>query len=145
MKIAEKEFNELSKRLNEDADGLLKWIEAEKRINFLETQVAMFAGFMSDYLETMEGIFDTDENSLSYEHMDEYVRAAKYMRDGFGRKVNRIREMEAKMMELPCQQKLPSKDELVSMIKELLIQGENDSLTYSVCERARKMIFPFER
>src|SRR5688500_1415967 len=143
--IADKELKELQKRLNTDVDFLLKLIQAEKKILALETQMAIIGGFLLNYLETMEGFFDTDESSLSWGHMDEYVRAAKYMRDVFGRGEGRIKQMEANMLELPCQNRLPSKDELVSMIKELVMKGEQNEITYDLCERARTLTKPFER
>lgn len=57
--------------------------------------------FLFQYLDTMEGMFDSDESQISVEHMTEYVEAAKYAADNFGRINNRIRQMEEVINKLP--------------------------------------------
>lgn len=63
--------------------------------------IAQMKVFLFQYLNTMEGIFDSDESQLSVEHMEEYVSAAKFAMENFGRINNSIRQFEEAINKLP--------------------------------------------
>lgn len=46
------------------------------------------------FLNEFEGAFDTDESCASTDIAEEYIEAAKYTADNFGRVNNRIRQVE---------------------------------------------------
>jgi hypothetical protein len=51
--------------------------------------------FLCQYLDTMEGFFDTNPDLLSPEHKEEYISCAQFMEDNYGRLCNRIKEVKA--------------------------------------------------
>jgi hypothetical protein len=67
----------------------------------LNDEIQSLKKFVGEYLNTMEGIDDSDESFLSDEHRREYVEAAKFMLDKYGRINNRIRQMEEALDKLP--------------------------------------------
>lgn len=72
----------------------LAMVESEKTKSKLEAENIILRSFVSEYLCTIEGIFDTDSSQLSYEHMIEYISAAKHFKDKHERWHHRINEME---------------------------------------------------
>jgi hypothetical protein len=98
MVLSPEQFNKASKLMIEATETIndqAATIEAHTAtINTMKT-------FLFQYLDTMEGIFDSDESQLSTEHLIEYVEAAKYAADRFGRINNRIRQMEEVINKLP--------------------------------------------
>jgi hypothetical protein len=59
------------------------------------------ARFVVNFLDSFEGMFDSDEDALSTEHMIEYLDAAKWMAANYGRINNRIDEVTERLNALP--------------------------------------------
>jgi hypothetical protein len=57
--------------------------------------------FVTNFLASFEGMFDSDEDALSPEHMIEYLEAARWMRDNYGRVNHRIDSVQEKLNALP--------------------------------------------
>jgi hypothetical protein len=55
----------------------------------------MLKKFCRQYLDTIEGMFDTNPDLLSPEHKEEYISCAQFMEDNYGRLCNRIKEVKA--------------------------------------------------
>jgi hypothetical protein len=66
-----------------------------------EGRVGEMASFIRKYLDSFEGVFDSDESFWSYEHMEDYIRAANWMDINFQRSENRVREVQEVMGKLP--------------------------------------------
>lgn len=73
----------IQQRTNFERDVLKKYLQAKTLALHLE-----------NFLDEFEGAWDNDEQCASPEIAQEYIDAAKYMADNFGRINNRIRAIE---------------------------------------------------
>lgn len=81
-----------------DAERILKGsvlLESEKSAHkktFLKLQTVVI--HLSKFLDEFEGHWDSDEQCASPEIAQDYIDAAKFMADNFGRINNRIRDVQ---------------------------------------------------
>jgi uncharacterized protein YutD len=103
--ITEENFKALENHLNADANAFLKTSEVVKdftneqlklraQIAKLEADNLILKGFCQNYLTTMEGFDDEDENTLSIEHKLDYINCAKHFELRYNRFENRISVMQ---------------------------------------------------
>jgi hypothetical protein len=57
--------------------------------------------FVVNFLDSFEGMFDSNEDAYGPEHMIEYIEAAKWMEANYGRVNNRIKHVTEKLNALP--------------------------------------------
>lgn len=98
MVLSAKDYSSMAD-LMQEAQETIETQSASLNANTL--MIAQMKVFLFQYLNTMEGIFDSDESQLSVEHMIEYVNAAKFAMERFGRINNSIRYFEEAIDKLP--------------------------------------------
>lgn len=91
-------YDKLLKQVDEQTATLL-----ETSINYerIKSKNSTLSRFVTNFLDSFEGMFDSDESAFAPEHMIEYLEAARWMRDNCGRVNNRIDHVQEKLNALP--------------------------------------------
>lgn len=100
------DYTTMQDKLNKASDEVIELsqqllAEKDKRIEVLEARISIMKGIMENFLNSYEGIFDSDEDFFSAEHLQEYLEAATFMQGAFDRTNNRIRQFQEKLNEMP--------------------------------------------
>jgi type I site-specific restriction endonuclease len=91
-------YNQLIAQIDANNTLLLERAVAFEKMRIKNVTLSRF---VVAYLDSFEGMFDTDESQFSAEHMIDYLNAAKWMEANYSRVNNRIKHVQEKLTALP--------------------------------------------